>query len=379
MGHWIFSEEHDLFRKTIQKFISKEITPHIEEWEKTKAIPKDVFQTIGGLGYLGISISEYFDGSDLDSCTEAILSEELTKAGAASLALLIFSHINSLRFIHTVANEEVKQSVLSEGVKGKKIGTLALQETTLTTVDQTEHGYVLNGSKANVYYGQKADYFIVSAKVNGATSLFVVDAKTNGIHVKQEKSKFGWHSLETAEITFTNVIVPYDHLLGEVGKGDVYIGEYEKWQQVLTALNCVSLAEKALEAAIQYSKQRIQFGKPLASFQALRHKMADMAIIIEKARNISYRSLYLYEKDCSSKAFLAAATIAKKTAMETANQVCDDALQIHGGAGYMMEFPVQRYWRDAKMYAVMNQAHSRYNASLIGWLNERKGREASVK
>jgi acyl-CoA dehydrogenase len=373
MAHWIFTDEHEMFRKTVQRFVQKEMEPFVEEWEKAESIPKSFIKRLGELGFLGISISEDNGGTGLDRVTEAILLEELTKAGACGPVLLVQFHQLALEMLNRFGNDRLKELYLLPGVQGNKVMSVVLSESSFVTAEQNKEGFILNGPFL-VWNGNQADYIIVPAKDTRTQSstLFFIHPLQEGVTFKRRKKTLGWRSLHYSEIVLNRVHVPFDCLIGEEGSGEVYEKELNKWQQVSNSLVLVSLAEKALQCAIQYSKERIQFGKPLTSFQVLRHKMADMAIVIEKARNIVYRALYLFQRDANSAAFLAATTVANDFAKEMAKKVCDEALQIHGGAGYMMEFPVQRYWRDAKMYSLVNKLHKYDKKTLLGWLTEQR-------
>lgn len=195
---------------------------------------------------------------------------------------------------------------------------------------------------------------IVAAKtkdepVHRNISLFIVETSSKGYSVGKSLKKLGWRSSDTAEIFFDGVKVPKENLIGNKNEGFLYIMKNFQYERMTLALGCIGAAEKALELAMKYSKERIQFNKPLSEYQVLRHKMVDMAVDIEKARNITYRALYLYNKgeNCVTEA-----TMAKAVATEMLNRVADQALQIHGGNGYMMEFPIQRIWRDARIQTI---------------------------
>ena len=180
-------------------------------------------------------------------------------------------------------------------------------------------------------------------------SLFIVESEWEGFSRGKKLNKLGWRASDTSELYFENVKVPKENLLGNLNEGFKYIMINFQWERLTMALSSIALAEKALEDAIRYSKERIQFGGPLVQFQVLRHKMVDMAVDIEKARNLTYRAVYQYNKghDVTTEA-----TMAKAYAAEMVSRVCDQALQIHGGNGYMMEYPVQRYWRDARLQSI---------------------------
>lgn len=363
MTHWMFTEEHDIFRKAVRRFIEKEITPHVEEWEELGMVPREIFTRFGELGYFGIKFPEKYGGIDAGYIMETVLIEELAKCGAGGIgASLIAQSGIALTPIWLFGNNVQKEKYLKPGIAGEKITALGITEPTAgsdvasiltTAIDKGDH-YVLNGSKTFITNGVQADVVIVAAKTShepghNHISLFIVDRYSEGFGVGKKLSKLGWRSSDTGELYLDNVIVPKENLLGKLNEGFKYMMINFQWERLILALSSIGLAEKALENAIQYSKERIQFGGPLTQFQVVRHKMVDMAIDIEKARSITYRTIYQYEK---GQDITTEATMAKAYATEMVSRVCDQALQIHGGNGYMMEFPVQRYWRDARIQSI---------------------------
>ncbi|MEH6993788.1 acyl-CoA dehydrogenase family protein [Neobacillus drentensis] len=363
MSHWIFTEEHQMFRKAVRSFLEKEVVPNIEQWEKDGETPRSLFKRMGELGYLGIKFPEEYGGCGLDLIMEAVFTEELSRCGAGGVGAAIGSHTTiAMTNIWRYGNHEQKQKYLVPGIKGDLISALAITEpgggsdvsAIKTTAKKDGDYYLLNGSKTFITNGVNADYVIVAAKtkdesVHRNVSLFIVETSSEGYSVGKSLKKLGWRSSDTAEIFFDGVKVPKENLIGNENEGFLYIMKNFQYERMTLALGCIGAAEKALELAMKYSKERIQFNKPLSVYQVLRHKMVDMAVDIEKARNITYRALYLYNKaeDCVTEA-----TMAKAVATEMLNRVADQALQIHGGNGYMMEFPIQRIWRDARIQTI---------------------------
>lgn len=363
MTHWMFTEAHDIFRKAVQRFIKKEIVPYVEEWEKAGEIPRRLFKKVGELGYFGIKFPEKYGGIDAGYIMETVLIEELAKCGAGGIgASLIAQSGIALTPIARFGNDLQKEKYLKAGIAGEKIAALGITEPnagsdvssiSTTAIDKGDH-YLLNGSKTFITNGVHADFVVLAAKTSDGPghkniSLFIVESQSEGFDVGRKLNKLGWRSSDTGELYFDNVLVPKENLLGQLNDGFNYIMINFQWERLILALSSVGLAEKALEDTMKYSQDRIQFGGPLTQFQVLRHKMVDMAIDIEKARNLTYRTIYRYEKgqDVTTEA-----TMAKAYATEMVSRVCDQALQIHGGNGYMMEFPVQRYWRDARIQSI---------------------------
>lgn len=380
MAHWIFSKEHEHFRDSVKKFVEKEIKPNIEKWEEAGEIPRSLYKRAGELGYLGIRYPVEYGGSGLDAIMEAVLIEELARSGAGGIgASLNATSTIAMSKILLFGSEEQKEKFLPQGISGEKIFALGITEPNAgsdianirTTAKRNGDYYILNGSKTFITNGVNADYVIVAAKTKDEPkhkniSLFIVDTSSDGYAVGKNLKKLGWRSSDTGEIYFDQVKVPAKNLIGNENEGFFYIMKDFQYERIQMALSSVVLAEIALEAAMQYSKERNQFGQPLSKFQVLRHKMVDMAVDIEKARYITYRALYLYNlgKDVTTEA-----TMAKAFAAEMVRRVTDQALQIHGGNGYMMEFPIQRYWRDARLQSIGGGTTQIMNEILTKQLN----------
>ncbi|MFJ7726922.1 acyl-CoA dehydrogenase family protein [Neobacillus sp. NPDC097160] len=363
MPHWIFTEEHEMFRKSIRAFMEKEVLPNIEQWEKDGETPRTLYKRMGELGYLGIKFPEEYSGLGLDLIMEAVFTEEFSRCGAGGVQSAIGAHTSiAMTNIWKYGNQEQKQKYLVPGIKGEVIAALAITEPSggsdvsglKTTAIREGDYYILNGSKTFITNGVNADYAIVAAKtkeepIHRNVSLFIVETNSPGYSVGKKLKKLGWRSSDTGEIFFDNVKVPVENLIGNENEGFLYIMKNFQYERLIMALGCIGAAEKALELAVKYSKERIQFKQPLSEFQVIRHKLVDMAVDIEKARNITYRALYLYNKgeNCVTEA-----TMAKVYATEMVNRVADQALQIHGGNGYMMEYPIQRIWRDARIQTI---------------------------
>jgi acyl-CoA dehydrogenase len=363
MTHWIFTEEHELFRKTIKRFLDKEVIPFINEWEENGETQRSLFERLGELGYLGIKFPEKYGGQALDYMMEAVFIEELSKAGSGGVGGAIGAHMGiALTPIWRFGNEMQKETYLTAGIKGEKIAALGITEPNTgsdvsaikTRAEKQGDHYLLNGAKTFITNGVHADFIVVAAKTSEGPkhenlSLLIVDTDAEGFSVGKKLDKLGWRASDTGEIYFDNLKIPAENLIGVEGEGFRYMMENFQWERLSLALNSIALAEKALESAIQYSKERTQFGQPLQGFQVLRHKMVDMAVDIEKARNLTYRAVYQYNTGSD---ITTEATMAKAYAGEMVSRVCDQAVQIHGGSGYMMEFPVQRYWRDARIQSI---------------------------
>lgn len=363
MGHWIFTEEHEMFRKTVRKFIEKEVAPHVEKWERDGEVPRSLYKRFGELGYLGIRYPKKYGGSEMDLISAAVFSEEMAKCGASGVGSSIGAHTGiAMTNILNFGNEEQKEKYLVPGIKGEKVAALGITEPNAgsdvssiqTTARKEGDYYILNGSKTFITNGVNSDYVVVAAKtrdepVHRNVSLFIVDKDLEGFTVGKNLKKLGWRSSDTGLLFFDDVKVPKENLIGEENKGFKYIMSNFQWERISMALGSIGLAEKALEETINYAKTRKQFGQPISEFQVIRHKLVDMALDIEKAKNMTYRALYLYQKGENA---VKETTMAKVYACEMVNRVTDEGVQIHGGAGYMMEYPIQRYWRDARIQSI---------------------------
>ncbi|MGB9903365.1 MAG: acyl-CoA dehydrogenase family protein [Desulfotomaculales bacterium] len=360
MAHWLFKEEHEILRKSVRSFVQKEITPFVEEWEEKGEFPRDLFKRMGDLGFLGLKYAEEYGGSGEDYVADAVFVEELARCGSGGVQAGIGAHTNiATPPVYRFGNEEQKQRFLVPAIKGEKIAALGITEPNAgsdvasiatTAVLEGDH-YVVNGSKMFITNGVRADFVVLAVKTAPGAgykglSFLVVEKGTPGFSVGRALEKVGWRPSDTGELVFENCRVPKENLLGEENMGFSYIMQNFQWERLVMALGAVSAAELALEEALGYARQRTQFGRPIGKLQVIRHKLADMATAIEKARCLTYHALYLYSNGEDA---VTEVSMAKIVACEAAQRVADEALQIHGGYGYMMEFPVQRYWRDARI------------------------------
>ncbi len=393
MAHWLFNEVHERFRDAVRRFVNKEIAPHVEAWERAEEFPRDLFRRMGELGYLGIKFPEEYGGSGADLITEAVFVEEMAKCGCAGVAAGIGGHMGiALTPIWRFGSDEQKRKYLTPGIAGETIAALGITEAgagsdvaaICTNARKEGDQYVLNGSKMFITNGVRADIVVVAAKSNPSAghrgiSLFIVETNTPGFSVGKKLKKTGWRSSDTAELVFADVRVPASNRIGEENKGFYYIMENFQAERLMMSLMSVGLAESALQQAIRYAGERTQFGRPLRKFQVIQHMLVDMAVEIETARHLTYHALYLYANGEKAQK---EATMAKAYTGEMVRKVTDAALQIHGGNGYMMEFPVQRFWRDARLQSIGGGTTEIMNEILmkhIGLGNPDKGTKEGVK
>jgi hypothetical protein len=355
------TDEQQMFKDTIRDFGEKEITPLIEDAENNEKFPVELFPKLGEMGFLGIAFPEEYGGVDLDKVTECIFAEEMGRINAG-IAMCVNAHTSlSMVPILKFGNDAQKEKYLIPGIEGKIIGALGLTEpdagsdarSIRATAVKKGDKYIINGTKTWITNGTMCDYVIVAAytdksKKGTGISLFIIDADAPGFTEKNKIHKLGHRSADTAELVFENCEVPEENLLvgegGFMGAMNTLLGA-----RITHAAKSVGLAQAAFEFALQYSKEREAFGRTISKFQAISFKLAQMATKIETARLMVYKAAWLYSND---KKALKEASMAKLYAADVVQDVCTEAVQVLGGYGYGVEFPVERYYRDAKLASI---------------------------
>jgi len=360
MRSHLFGPEHDAFRQTVRRFIEREVAPHADEWEAQRSFPRDLFRRFGELDLLGLKYPEAYGGTGAGPLYEAVLMEELSRCGSGGVAGAIGAHIAIATppvFRH--GSEAQKQRWLVPAIKGEAIAALAITEASggsdvaavqTRAARQGDH-YVVNGSKMFITNGARADFVVAAVRTTAegghhGISLLVVERGTPGFTAGRRIDTVGWWASETAELVFADARVPADHLLGQENAGFQYTMETFQWERLWAAIAAAAGAQRSLELAIAYARARLAFGKPLSRMQVIRHRLVDMMVEVEQARQLAYHALWLYTE---GRPCLREVSMAKLVATEAACHVADQALQIHGGYGYTMEFPIQRAWRDARL------------------------------
>lgn len=357
-----FSEELEILRKTVSNFVLKEIAPIAEEMDKTDESPHWIWKKMGELGVLGITIPEEYGGTGLGPVEQAMVIEEISKYSAA-IAVSYAAHSNLCAHnLYHNANEAQREKYLPGLCSGDLIGALGLTEPgsgsdavgMSTTARREGEYYILNGSKTFITNGPIADVLIVYAKTDkdkvahGITA-FIVEKGYQGFSVSKRLEKMGNRGSATGELIFDECRVPAENVLGEVNKGiKVMMGGLDIERVVVSAL-ALGIGEGAFREAVKYSKERSQFGKEIANFQLIQAKIADMYTTLQAARLLTYDAALDAAK--GKKITLKAAAAILFTA-ETATKIALEAVQIHGGYGYMLDYPVNRYLRDAKLYEI---------------------------
>ncbi len=358
-----FREEHEIFRQQCRRFVEKELAPHAAEWEKNKDFPNEVFRRVGAMGYHGILIPEEYGGSGGDYLMASVWVEEATRIGSGGVAAGIGMHgLIVLPSIARFGTEEQKRKFLVPGVKGEKIGALGLTEPVAgsdlanirTTARREGDSYIVNGSKTFITNGSRADFVMVLCKTNPEAgyrgfSTVIVERGMPGFIQGKPLEKLGWHAGDTAELTFENVVVPTGNRLGDEGSGFYNAMANLEWERLLMALGVVYSAQLVFDRTKTYVLQREAFGRPIGKFQVNRHKMVDMNIEIEAARQLNY---YALRRLMNGEPCAIEVSMAKVFASRMGEFVANTCLQLHGGYGYMQEYEVERFFRDVRINAI---------------------------
>jgi acyl-CoA dehydrogenase len=359
MNSMYFTEEHNLFRKSLQDFLQKEVVPHIEKWEKTGNIDRFIWKKFGDMGFFGINYPEAYGGMDLDLFYTVILLEELQKINSGGFAAAIWAHVYlAMTHLQAEGDEAIKQKYLIPSISGDKIGCLCISEPfggsdvagmRTTAIKNGDH-YLINGSKTFITNGVLSDYLIVTAKTtpelgNKGISIFVLDRDMAGVSATK-LNKLGWNASDTGEIAFANVKVPVANLLGEENKGFSYIMQHFSLERLIMGINAHARAEFALEYALKYMSERQAFGKTIDKFQALRHSVADLYTDMEICKSFNYAVASRLDK---GEYVVKEATMSKLKSTKMADEVIYQCLQFLGGYGYMEEYPMARLLRDSRL------------------------------
>jgi alkylation response protein AidB-like acyl-CoA dehydrogenase len=356
------NEEQEMFRKTIREFAEKEIMPRAQEIDLKGEFPWDIIRKMADLGLMGLPFPEEYGGAGGDAISYAIAVEEIARA-SGSVAITYSAHISlACSPIYLFGTEEQKKKYLIPMARGEKIGAFGLTEPgagsdaaaikTRAVLDGDE--WVINGQKIFITNGSIADVVVIAAVTDPAKgkrgiSNFIIEKGTPGFRVGREEDKMGLRGSVTSELIFENCRVPKENLLGKEGEG---------YKQFLMTLDggrigigamAVGLGMAALEAAAKYAKERVQFGQPIAEFQAIQWMIADMATELEAARLLVLRAAWLKDQ---GRRFTKEAAMAKLFASEAAVRACYKAIQIHGGYGYTKDYPVERFYRDARLTTI---------------------------
>ncbi|ERN51955.1 acyl-CoA dehydrogenase [Alkalihalophilus marmarensis] len=354
-----FTEEQEMMRKMVRDFAQEQITPFIEEMEENETFPREIVNKMGELGLMGIPIPEEYGGAGMDFTSYIIAINELSKVSATvGVILSVHTSVGTNPILY-FGTEEQKQKYVPKLASGEYLGAFGLTEpgagsdagSLKTTAKKVGNEYILNGSKVFITNGGEADVYIVFASTDSqlgtkGISAFIVDKDTPGFSVGKKEKKMGLHGSNTTELTFEDARVSEENLLGQEGEGFKIAMSNLDAGRIGIAAQSLGIAEAALEAAVGYAKERKQFGKPIGHQQGLGFKLADMATKVEGSRLLVYRAAKLRELGKKSGM---EASMAKLFASRTAVEVSIEAVQVYGGYGYTKDYPVERYFRDAKI------------------------------
>lgn len=359
-----FREEHEMFRKSVEQWLAKEVAPHVEEWERAELFPREVFKRAGELGFLGAHYPEDVGGAGGDWWYGAAWGEALVKGRCAGLAMALMVQTDmATPIIGELGTREQKEEFLAPALRGEKIAALGVSEPNCgsdvasirTTARRVDGDYVINGAKCWITNGTRADFITLAVRTGaensgfGGVSLVTFPTDTKGFSVTRKIKKMGNHSSDTAELSFEDCRIPARYLLGEENHGFYYIMMNFQGERLIAACSAVAGAQQCLDETIQYTTDRTAFGRPILKFQVWRHQFAQLATEIEGARWLTYRACDLFNRKEDA---VKEITMAKLLAGELACKVADRCLQAHGGFGYSDEFPISRYYRDVRLVTI---------------------------
>jgi acyl-CoA dehydrogenase len=362
----IFNEQHDMFRQAVRSFVEKEVEPHVEEWEEAGQIPKSIWPRMGRLGFLGVEYDEKYGGGGADFLTTAVLCEEAARSRCAAFAMALGVHTDMASpHLYWTGSEALKERYLPGICRGEKLTAIAVTEpgggsdvAAIRTRAVRDGGhYVLNGSKMFITNGVMADIFFVAARIESGDrekrhkgiSMFLVERTTAGFTVSRKLDKMGNRASDTAELAFENLRVPAENLLGREGVGFYEVMRVFQRERLVAGLHAVACCGRALEDTIAYVKQRHAFDGPLSGKQVVRHKLADLATLIEATRWLTYAACLKFQ---GGEEAVKEISMVKLFSGEMAQKVAYDCVQLHGGYGYMREYPIERFFRDIRLLTI---------------------------
>ncbi len=359
----IFTQEHEIFRRTVKNFVEKEIKPYATEWDEKEEFPRELFKRLGELGFLGIKYPEKYGGAGLDFTYETVFIEEMARGGSLGMLLSILVQTDmATPAIYHFGTEEQKEKFLKPALSGEKIFAIGITEpgagsdvaAIKTTAKREGDYYIVNGSKTFITNGAIADYITLAVKTapekgHRGISLLIFDTGTEGFSVGKHIKKMGNWASNTAELFFDNCRVPVENRIGGENMGFYYIMKGFETERLSGAVMAQAAAEYALEIALKYVKEREAFGKKIIDLQAIRHRLVDLMTEVEVSKRFLY---YVIDKYVSGEDTLTEITMAKLWIGEMAIRVANEALQFLGGYGYTREYPIERILRDVRLYTI---------------------------
>jgi len=357
--HFIFTDEHEQLRESITNFATKELAPHADEWEET-TFPDWVFTRMGELGFLGLDKPEQYGGQGGDYYSAMVLGEAIGAANCGGLAMGVAVQTDmAMPPILAFGTEEQKQEWVVPAIRGEKILCLGITEPDAgsdvkgikTRAVRDGDDFVINGSKTFITNGHRSHAIVLVTKTDpdagyDGFTLFLVPMDTPGVIREKKLRKLGMHASDTALLAFQDVRVPASAMLGQEGKGFYHIMWELQGERMIGAAGSLAGAQRVFDRTLTYAKEREAFGQPIGHFQVIRHKFAEMATKIEAARELVYVTAWRF---ANGEYPVREISMAKLFASRVAVEVADECIQIHGGAGYMKEYNVERAWRDARL------------------------------
>ena len=362
----MFTPEHEMLRKSVRAFVEKEVTPHVTEWEDAGRIPRDFWRRLGELGFLGLEFPAEYGGAGGDFLSSVVLGEEMARCRSGGVAFSVLVHTDmSSPWLTRYGTDAQKAKYLPGIIAGETVCALGITEpgtgsdmaALATRAIEEGDGYRLTGNKIFITNGVHGDLYFVAARTGAGTpgrrhdgiSMFLVERGWPGFTVSRQLDKMGMRASDTAELAFQECPVPAENLLGVEGRGFQQLAAGLQRERLMAAVLALSGAAQALEDTVAYLGERQAFGEPLARKQALRHKVVDMATEIEAARQLLHHAVASYVAGDDAALHV---SMAKLFATEVANRVAYAAVQLHGGYGYMREFPVEGFFRDVRLWTI---------------------------
>jgi alkylation response protein AidB-like acyl-CoA dehydrogenase len=358
----IFGDEHQALRESIRSFVDREVVPHVAEWEET-TFPGSIVKRMGELGLLGLSMPEEYGGQGGDYFANLVLAEEIARGGSGGFLMGLSVHTDMVMPpILEFGTEGQKQEWVRPGIAGEKVYALGITEPDAgsdvaairTRAVRDGDDWVINGSKTYITNGERADMILLVTKTDpdagyDGFTIFLVPMDTPGVIREQKLEKMGMHASDTSLLAFQDVRVPGSAILGQEGKGFYHIMWELQAERLIGAAGCLAYGQYAFDKTLEYANERKTFGKQLARHQAIRHKFAEMATELEAARQLIYATAADYAAGAYN---VREISMSKLKASRTAWDVADECVQIHGGAGYMREYPAERVMRDIRLYRI---------------------------
>jgi acyl-CoA dehydrogenase len=362
----IFSDEHEMLRRSVRAFVEREVTPHVAAWEDAGQIPRAFWRRMGELGFLGLDFPPEHGGAGADFAASVVLGEEMARCRSGGVAFSVLVHTDmSSPWLVRYGTDAQKRAYLPGIARGETVCALGITEpgtgsdmaALATRAVRDGDVYRLTGSKIFITNGVYGDLYFVAARTGRGSasrrhdgiSMFLVERGRPGFTVSRKLDKMGMRASDTAELVFHDCPVPAENLLGAEGRGFQQLAAGLQRERIMAAVLAISGAGQALDDTVRYLGERTAFGEPLATRQALRHRIADLATEVEAARHLVYHAAGSYARgeECITEV-----SMAKLFATEVANRVAYHAVQLHGGYGYMREFPVEGFFRDVRLWTI---------------------------